>query len=198
MSLPQPKPWVMDIPVYEAGKSQIRGAVRVKKLSSNEAALGASPKALAAYDEVSANITRYPPGDSGELRTAIASVHKLDPEHIICGVGSDEIICFLCRAFAGPGDEVIHTRHGFAIYPIYARSVGAQPVCVDEVKLTASVDLILAAVTANTKLVFLANPNNPTGTYINGAELRRLRAGLREDIVLVIDEAYAEFVTAAD
>jgi histidinol-phosphate aminotransferase len=198
MALPQPRPGVLSIPLYEAGKSQIKGASRVLKLSSNEAALGASPQATSAYAPIASHLERYPAGDSGELRTAIAEVHGLDAARVICGCGSDEMFALLCRAYAGPGDEVIHTEHAFAIFAIYAKSVGATPVAVKEKNLTADVDAILAAVTPNTKLVFLANPNNPTGTYVPKAEIARLREGLREDIVLVLDGAYAEFVDAPD
>jgi histidinol-phosphate aminotransferase len=143
-------------------------------------------------------LSRYPNGDYPPLREAIAEVHGLDPARIICGCGSDEILNLVCRAYAGPGDEVIHTAHGFAIYAIYARAVGATPVSVPETDITADVDAILGAVTPQTKIVFLANPNNPTGTYIPTSELARLRERLREDIVLVVDGAYAEFATAAD
>ncbi len=198
MALPQPRPGVLSIPLYEAGKSQIKGAARIIKLSSNEAALGPSPKALAAYNAASATLERYPVPDSGELRAAIAEVHGLDAARIICGCGSDEMFALLCRAYAGPGDEIIHTQYGFSIFAIYARSVGATPVAAPETDLTADVDAILAVVTPNTRLVFLANPNNPTGTYLPGAEVARLRAGLREDIVLVLDGAYAEFADASD
>ncbi|MBY0511333.1 MAG: histidinol-phosphate transaminase [Rhodospirillaceae bacterium] len=198
MALPQPRPGVMSIPLYEAGKSSIKGTARVIKLSSNEAALGASPHAMAAYGPLAETLYRYPLGDSHELRTAIAEVHGLDVARIICGCGSDEMFALLCRAYAGPGDEVIHTEHAFAIFAIYARSVGAIPVAVKEKNLTADVDTILAAVTPNTKLVFLANPNNPTGTCVPAADIVRLRDGLREDIVLVLDGAYAEFVEAPD
>jgi histidinol-phosphate aminotransferase len=198
MTLPQPRPGVLSIPLYEAGKSQIKGAARVMKLSSNEAALGPSPDAIAAYAPVAGSLQRYPAGDSAELRTAIADVHGLDVAQIICGCGSDEMFALLCRAYAGPGDEVIHTVHAFAIFAIYAQSVGATPVAVPETDLTADVNAILRAVTPQTKLVFLANPNNPTGTYLPGAEIARLRAALREDIVLVLDGAYAEFVDAPD
>ena len=198
MALPQPRPGVMSIPLYEAGKSQIKGATRIMKLSSNEAALGPSPLAIAAYGPLAAPLHRYPAGDSWALRAAIAEVHGLESARIICGGGSDEMFGLLCRAYAGPGDEIIHTEHAFAIFAIYARSVGATPIAVPEKNLTADVDAILAAVTANTRLVFLANPNNPTGTYVSGAEVARLRAGLREDIILVLDGAYAEFVEAPD
>ena len=197
MALPQPRPWVLDIPLYVGGESEIMCADRIIKLSSNEAALGPSPKAVEAYAAATA-LARYPEGNAAGLRQAIAEIHGLDRDRIICGAGSDEILCLLARAYAGPGDAVIHTEHAFAIYSIFARSVGATPVSATEKNLTADVDVILGAVTPNTKLVFLANPNNPTGTHISGAELRRLRTGLREDIILVVDAAYAEFTTAAD
>jgi len=198
MALPQPRPGVMSIPLYEAGKSQVKGVARVIKLSSNEAALGPSPKAVEAYGPVASVLHRYPLGDSGELRAAIAEVHGLDASRIICGAGSDEMFALLCRAYVGPDDEVIHTRHAFAIFAIYTLSVGATPVAVPEKNLTADVDAILTAVTPRTRMVFLANPNNPTGTYVVRDEVARLRAALREDIVLVLDGAYAEFVEAAD
>jgi histidinol-phosphate aminotransferase len=189
---------VLDIPLYEGGKSRIQGVSRVIKLSSNEAALGPSPKAMAAYAERQASLHRYPAGDSAELRGAIAEVHGLDPARIICGAGSDEILSLVCRAYAGPGDEIIHTAHGFLMYGIYALSVGARPVVAPERNLTADVAAILAAVTPRTRIVFLANPNNPTGTYIPRPAVEALRAGLREDIVLVLDAAYAEFMDEAD
>jgi histidinol-phosphate aminotransferase len=188
----------MDIPIYEGGKSRIAGVSRVVKLSSNEAALGPSPKAVAAYAERATTLHRYPPGDSGGLRAAIAEVEGIDARQVVCGQGSDEILGLLCRAYAGPGDEVLHTAHAFAIYRIYALSVGATPVSVPERAITADVDAILAAVTAKTRIVFLANPNNPTGTYVPWSEVARLRAGLRTDVLLVLDAAYSEFMDAAD
>ena len=173
----------------------------VIKLSSNEAALGPSPKAIAAYEAAAKTIVRYPPGGSLELKAALAEVHGIDPARIICGNGSDEIIGFSVPApMPEPGDEVLYTRHGFAMYPIYARSVGATPVAVPEVKFDrADVDAILAGVTPQTRLVFIANPNNPTGTYMRGLAKRlRLRERLREDVILAVDEAYGEFADAAD
>lgn len=198
MALPQPRPGVMDINLYVGGKSRIQGVSRVVKLSSNEAALGPSPKAVEAYHGRDKELHRYPPGDAADLRAAIAEVHGLEADRIICGAGSDEILGLLCRCYAGPGDETIYTAHGFLMYGIYTLSVGAKPVAVPERNLTADVDAILAAVTPRTKLVFLANPNNPTGTYLPRNEIEKLRAGLREDIVLVIDAAYAEFMEPAD
>ena len=198
MALPQPRPGLMSIPLYEAGKSQIKGMSRVMKLSSNEAALGPSPAVGKAYADIAAGLYKYPPGDSAELRQAIAEVHGIEAERVICGCGSDEMFCLVARAYAGPGDEVIHTKHAFAIFAIYAKSVGATPVAVPEKNLTADVDAILAAVTPATKIVFLANPNNPTGTYLARGAVQRLREGLREDIVLVLDGAYAEFADLDD
>ncbi len=198
MALPQPRAGLMEIPLYEGGKSSLTGRDRVIKLSSNEAALGPSPKAVAAYEASSAKLARYPDGSASDLKTAIVEVYGLDPATLICGAGSDEILCLVCRAYAGPGDEIIHTEHGFLMYGIYTRSVGATPVVVPEANLTADVDAVLAAVTEATRVVFLANPNNPTGTVLPAAEVARLRAELREDIVLVLDGAYAEFMSDRD
>lgn len=198
MALPQPRAGLMDIPLYEGGKSSLSGHDRVIKLSSNESALGPSPAAITAYGETAFGLVRYPDGQATDLKAAISEVHGLDPAQLICGAGSDEILCLACRAYAGPGDEVIHTAHGFLMYGIYARSVGADPVVVNESDLSADVDAILAAVTDATKLVFIANPNNPTGTVLSSAKLGRLRDALREDIVLVIDGAYAEFMDESD
>ncbi len=198
MPLPQPRAGLMEIPLYEGGKSSLSGRDRVIKLSSNESALGPSPKAVAAYETAAAKLARYPDSSAADLKAAIGEVHGLDAAHLICGAGSDEILCLVCRAYAGPGDEIIHTEHGFLMYGIYARSVGATPVAVPETNLTADVDAILAAVTNATRIVFLANPNNPTGTVLAAAEVDRLRAELREDIVLVLDGAYAEFMGDAN
>lgn len=197
MALPQPRAGLMDIPLYEGGKSSLSGHDRVIKLSSNESALGPSPMAVTAYGDTAASLVRYPDGGSGVLKAAISEVHDLPVTQIICGAGSDEILCLICRAYAGPGDEVIHTEHGFLMYALYARGVGATPVVVPETNLTADVDAILAAVTPATRIVFLANPNNPTGTALSQSEVSRLRDGLREDIVLVMDGAYAEFMDPA-
>ncbi len=198
MALPQPRAGLMDIPLYEGGQSRLSGHDRVIKLSSNESALGPSPLAVEAYTQTKERLARYPDGAASDLKDAIAEVHGLDRAALICGAGSDEILCLVCRAYAGPGDEVIHTAHGFLMYGIYARSVGATPVVVPETGITADVDAIIDAVTENTRVVFLANPNNPTGTFLPAADVARLRNGLRENIVLVLDGAYAEFMDAPD
>ena len=188
----------MDIPLYEGGESRLAGADRVIKLSSNESALGPSPMATKAFAGVQDGLVRYPDGKAADLKAAIAEVHGFDPDQLICGAGSDELLCLIARAYSGPGDEIIHTAHGFLMYGIYARSVGATPVVVPETNLTADVDAILDAVTDATRIVFLANPNNPTGTYLPTAEINRLRKELRESIVLVLDGAYAEFMDSPE
>jgi histidinol-phosphate aminotransferase len=197
-SAPAPRPGILEISPYVGGESKAPGIERPIRLASNESALGPSPKAIAAYRALAGEIHRYPDGGAEELRCAIGERHGLDPAHIVCGAGSDELIALLLRCYAGPGDEVLYTRHGFLMYPIGAKTVGATPIAVPEQALTADVDAILAHVTERTRLVFIANPNNPTGTYLSIAALERLHAGLPPDVVLAIDAAYAEFVNRND
>jgi histidinol-phosphate aminotransferase len=194
----QPQPGIMEIALYEGGQSHVEGVADVLKLSSNENPYGPSPDAKQAIADAIGQIHRYPNTDHLPLREAIAEVHGLDPARIICGVGSDEIIQFLCQAYAGPGDEVLHTEHGFAMYRISALAAGATPVEAPERERVTDVDALLAACTERTKLVFIANPNNPTGTMIGGNELARLADGLPEQAILVLDGAYAEFVDGYD
>ncbi len=198
MSAPSPRPWILDLEEYISGESVLAGYAKPIKLSANEGALGPSPKALAAYLDAAQSMHRYPVGSHAHLRQAIATVQGLDAARIICGVGSDEIIGFLCRAYVGPGDEVVYSDHGFRMYPIAAAAVGGVPVAAREVNLTASVDDLLSVVTARTRIVFIANPNNPTGTYLTKDEVLRLRKSLPASVLLVLDEAYAEFVTTDD
>jgi histidinol-phosphate aminotransferase len=188
----------MDIKPYIGGESQIEGVARIIKLSSNEGALGPSPKAMAAFAAMASEMHRYPDGSAQALREAIAGRYGLDVTRIVCGAGSDELLGILCRAYAGPGDEVLYSQHGFLMYAIAAKACGATPVTAPENNLTASVDNLLKAVTPKTKIVFLANPNNPTGTYVSAEEVKRLRAGLPAGVLLVIDAAYAEFVSKND
>ena len=195
---PQPKEGVMDIAMYVPGKSKVPDTVKLHKLSSNESPIGPSPAAVAAVAEASAKMEDYPDGSSTELRTAIADVHGLNAENIICGNGSDEILGLLATTYLANGDEAIFTEHGFLVYRIATLSAGAKPVVVKEDDCKADVDAILAAVTPKTKLVFLANPNNPTGTYLPIEEIRRLHAGLPGNVLLVIDAAYAEYVRRND
>jgi histidinol-phosphate aminotransferase len=197
-SAPVPRPGILDISPYVGGDSQAPPGTRPIRLASNESALGPSPKALAAYRALGAEMHRYPDGTSAELRAVLGRHHNLDPERIVCGAGSDELISALLRGYAGEGDEVLYSRHGFLMYPIGAQAVGATPVAVPERELTADVDGFLARVTDKTRLVFIANPNNPTGTYLSTAEIARLHAGLPPHVILAIDAAYAEFVNRND
>jgi histidinol-phosphate aminotransferase len=194
----RPQPGIMDIALYEGGKAAIAGVSNVVKLSSNENPFGPCAKAKDAFQRSVHQIHRYPSTEQTGLRQAIADVHGLDASRVICGVGSDEIIHFLCQAYAGPKDEVVYTEHGFLMYRISAMAAGATPVEVPERERTTDVDAILRACNRRTRLVFLANPNNPTGTMISAAEVERLAAGLPAQAILVLDGAYAEFVEGYD
>jgi histidinol-phosphate aminotransferase len=194
----RPQPGIMDIALYEGGKSHVAGIANALKLSSNENPFGPSDKVKEAFQRTVHGLHRYPNTDHAALREAIAEVHGLDAGRIICGVGSDEIITFLCQAYAGPKDEVVFTEHGFLMYRISAMAVGATPVEVAERERTADVDAILAACGSRTRLVFIANPNNPTGTMISAAEMARLADGLPPKAILVLDGAYAEYVEGYD
>ncbi|QDY68425.1 histidinol-phosphate transaminase [Qingshengfaniella alkalisoli] len=198
MSQITPQPGIMDIALYEGGASKVEGVANVVKLSSNENPLGPSPKAIAAAQAAMARMNRYPSSDHAELRAAIAEVHGLDASRIICGAGSDEVLCFLCQGFAGPGDEVVYTEHGFGMYRIYALGSGATPVVAPERDRVVDVDAILAACTEKTRLVFIANPANPTGTMVDRADLVRLAEGIPGRAILVLDGAYAEFADGYD
>ena len=194
----KPQPGILDIALYEGGKARLPGVANVVKLSSNENPFGPSDKVKEAFARSIHSLHRYPGTDHADLRAAIAEVHRLDPDRIICGAGSDEIITFLCQAYAGPRDEVVFTEHGFLMYRISALAVGATPVEVPERERTADVDAILAACNRRTRLVFIANPNNPTGTMISAAEVARLADALPPQALLVLDGAYAEFVEGYD
>lgn len=195
----QPKPGILNITPYVPGRSKVGSNVtKIIKLSSNEAALGPSPKAIEAYTDHSAKLFRYPDGSAALLREAIGAVYKLDPERIICGTGSDELIALLIQAYAGAGDEVLYSQYGFLMYPISTLKVNGIPVKAPEKNYRTDVDALLASVTERTKIVFVANPNNPTGSYIGRDELLRLRHGLPPHVLLVIDAAYAEYVSEKD
>ena len=198
ITLPPPKPLagLDNIAPYIGGDSKIDGVTQVIKLSSNEGAFGPSAKTLGAIKTAHKEFHRYPDGDSLALRQVLSDKYKLELERIICGCGSDELINLLCRIYAGPGDHILHTEHGFAMYPIYTKTVGATPISAPESNLTANVDNILKAITEQTKIIFLANPNNPTGTYLPNDEIERLHSNLPNNILLAIDCAYAEYVTA--
>ncbi|WP_265501032.1 histidinol-phosphate transaminase [Paracoccus beibuensis] len=192
------QPGIMDIALYVSGESRLVGRDDVLKLSSNENPMGCSPAATEAFRGASADLHRYPATDHMGLRTAIGEVHGLDPDRIICGVGSDEVLQFVVQAYAGPGNEVITTEHGFSMYPILARMVGATPVTVPEADRKVDVDAILAAVGERTRIVFIANPANPTGTMLGADDLQRLVEALPAQVILVHDGAYTEFATGFD
>jgi histidinol-phosphate aminotransferase len=195
---PVPGPGILDIAPYVGGEASVPGVKRPIRLASNESALGPSPKAVAAYRALAGEIHRYPDGSAAALREALGRRHGLDPERIVCGSGSDELIGLLLRAYAGPDSEVLYSRHGFLMYPIGAQAVGATPIAVPERELTADVDGFLSRLNERTRIVFIANPNNPTGTYLSANDMARLHAGLPPHVVLAIDAAYAEFVNRND
>jgi histidinol-phosphate aminotransferase len=195
---PRPRASVLEIEPYVGGESKAPGQNRTVKLSSNEGAFGTPPGAIAAVEALAGEQHRYPDGGALELRQAIGARFGLDPERIVCGAGSDDLIYQLCLAYGGPGTDLIMSRHGFSIYKVAGTYAGCRIVKADERNLTADVDAILAAVTPATRLVFLANPNNPTGSMLPAVEVERLRAGLPPDVLLVLDAAYAEYVERPD
>lgn len=198
MTAPQPKPWIDAIAPYVPGRSTTDDGRKVAKLSSNENPLGTGDAARAAFAAGAATLDRYPDASAIALRGAIAARYGLDPARVIHGTGSDEVLHLAAGAFAGVGDEVLFVRYGFSVYPIAARRVGATPVEADDRDYATDVDALLAAVTERTRVVFLANPNNPTGTFIPRDELLRLHAGLPADCLFVVDQAYAEYLDPAD
>jgi histidinol-phosphate aminotransferase len=195
---PQPRPGVLTIDPYVPGRSSAPGVARVFKLSSNETPLGPSPKAIAAYRAVADRLADYPDGAATALREAIGSAFGLDPNRIVCGAGSDDLLNLLADAYLRDGDEAIYTTHGFLVYPIATLGSGAKPIAAAEKNYTADVDAILAVLSERTKIVFLANPNNPTGTYIGFDAIKRLHRALPPDVLLVLDAAYAEYVRRKD
>ncbi|MBL6853354.1 MAG: histidinol-phosphate transaminase [Alphaproteobacteria bacterium] len=198
MTHPIPKPGILDIAPYVGGRHQVHGVANPIKLSSNESALGASPKAIEAYREVAGKFDVYPEGSAKILREAIAEHFGLDEDRIVCGNGSDELLTMLANSYLRPGDEVMFSEHGFLVYKIAALANSATPVVVPEKNRKADVDGMLACVTPKTRLVYLANPNNPTGSYLPYDEVKRLHAGLPPNALLVIDAAYAEYVRKND
>jgi histidinol-phosphate aminotransferase len=195
---PVPKPGILDIQAYVPGESVVPGGLKPIKLSSNETPLGPSPKTISAYQALAGELQLYPDGASTALRNAIGRVYGLDPSRIVCGCGSDELLNLLAHAYLGPGDECLFTEHGFLVYKIVTLGNGATPVIAPEKNYRTDVDALIARLTPRTKVVFLANPNNPTGTYIPFDEVRRLHAALRPDTLLVLDSAYAEYVRRND
>lgn len=195
---PVPRPGVMRIDAYVPGKSSAAGVARVIKLSSNETPLGPSRLAIEAFRGAAASLEAYPDGGAGALRAAIADRYGLDPARIVCGAGSDELLSLLTHAYIGPGDEGLYSQYGFLMYRIAILAAGGTPIVAPEKDRVADVDAILARVTDRTKIVYLANPNNPTGTYLPHEEVKRLAASLPPRVLLVLDAAYAEYVKRND
>jgi histidinol-phosphate aminotransferase len=195
---PRPRASIFGIDPYVPGKSAAPGAKKVFKLSANETPLGPSARARDAFRAFADHLQDYPDGGATALRAALGAKHGLDPARIVCGTGSDDILHLLAAAYISPGDEGVFTEHGFLVYKIAILAAGGTPVVAEETNLTADVDQILAKVGPRTKVVFLANPNNPTGTYLPSAEIKRLAASLPRHVLLVLDAAYAEYVTRSD
>jgi histidinol-phosphate aminotransferase len=193
-----PKPWIAAIAPYVPGRATTDGGVKAAKLSSNENPLGTAPGARTAYAAAAEALERYPDAGATALREAIAAHYGLEPERVIHGTGSDEVLHLAAGAFAGPGDEILYVRYGFSVYPIAARRVGATPIEAADRDYATDVDALLAAVTPRTRVVFVANPNNPTGTYTSKPDIARLHAGIPADCLLVVDQAYTEYLDAAD
>lgn len=198
MASPTPRPGILDIKPYVPGSSSAPGAKKIYKLSSNESALGASPAAIKAFEDSAKDLFLYPDGGSSALREKIAATYRLNADQIVCGAGSDEILQLVTKAYVGVGDNIVQSDHGFLVYALAAKSCGAEVRFAPEKNLTCDVDAMLAEVDERTRIMFIANPNNPTGTYIPDSDIRRLREALREDIILVIDSAYAEYMEEDD
>jgi histidinol-phosphate aminotransferase len=194
---PQPKSGVLKIDAYMPGKSG-SPAAKVYKLSSNETPLGASPEAIKAYENTAHKLELYPDGSATALRETIAKLYGLDASRIICGAGSDELLSLLTNAYLGAGDEGVYSEYGFLVYKIAILAAGGVPIPVKEREFTADIDAILAAITAKTKIIYLANPNNPTGTYLPMSEVKRLVMNTPAHILIVLDAAYAEYVRRND
>jgi histidinol-phosphate aminotransferase len=198
VSGPQARPGVMRLAPYQQGQSAIEGVSDPIKLSSNESSQGPSPLAIAAYQQAASQLNRYPDGSQSELRAAIGETYGLDPQRIICGNGSDELIQLMARAYVGDGHEALLSENGFVMSNIHCTAQGAELVIAPERDYQVDVDAMLALVSDKTRFCTIANPNNPTGTYLDGSELRCLHAGLPENCLFLIDDAYAEYVTAED
>ena len=195
---PKPNKAIKNLKPYNPGKSPATKGSKVFKLSANETPLGPSKKAIKAFSEVAGGLQDYPDGGATKLRNAIAKNQKINPDNVICGCGSDELISLICRAYLEPNDEAIYSQYGFLMYKISIIAAGGKPVVAKEKELRTDVDQILKCVTKKTKIVFIANPNNPTGTYISSNEIKKLRKSLDKKILLVIDAAYAEYVNRND
>ena len=198
MTGPTPRPEILDIHPYVAGESTVEGANRTIKLSSNEGAFGVPPGAQAAIHAATEEVFRYPDGSAVALRNALGKRWGLDPARIVCGAGSDDLLYQFCLSYGGPGRDIMMSAHGFSIYEIAGIYAGSRVIKVPERNLGTDLDAMLAAASPATRLVFIANPNNPTGSMVSAREMARFRAALPPEVLLVIDSAYAEYVTRED
>lgn len=198
MSGPKTHRWVNELNVYAAGKSKAGGDIKPVKLSANESAIGPSPMAVEAYKQAADKLHRYPDPVYTDLRKALSEKYNIEAGRIFCGVGSDDLLKVACRAYLTPGDEAIYVDHSFLMYPIAIKSVGGVPIKVADENYTTNVDTIISAITDKTRIIFVANPNNPTGTYIDRSEIERLWKNIPDHVLLVLDSAYAEFVSHDD
>lgn len=198
MNAPEPHPGILKITPYQTSDTTIPGFERVIRLDSNENAFGASPAAIDAYRDAAHALNRYPEPTCQRLRGRLAEKHELTMDQIVCGAGSEELLGLLCHAFAGRGDDIVYSEYGFIMYPIYALASGAKPVAAAELNFRTNVKNVLASVTSSCRIVFIANPNNPTGTYLSWDEIEELHERLPEGVLLVLDEAYAEYVDRED
>ena len=197
-SRPRPRDELLAINAYVPGKSQVAGVAKIYKLSSNESPLGPSSSAVEAFRKEADRLAFYPDGSALALRESIGAKYGLAAENIICGNGSDELISLLAHAYIRPGDEGLYSEYGFLVYPIAIRAAGGLPVVAREKRMTAHVDTLIGKISARTRVVFLANPNNPTGTYLPYSEIKRLHEAMPSDVLLVLDAAYAEYVQRND
>ena len=197
MTYPQPRSSILEIKPYVGGEAKAPGT-RLHRLASNENPLGPSPRGMEAYKAMAGELHRYPDGAATLLRESIAAGFALSADRIVCGAGSDELLGLLVRAYAGEGDEVVYSRHGFLMYPLLTRTAGATPVPAPEIDMRASPDTLVKAITPQTRIVMLANPNNPTGSFLTTAEIRALHARIPPHVLLVLDSAYAEYVDRPD
>jgi histidinol-phosphate aminotransferase len=198
MAPPKPKPWIEAISPYQPGRSDGRDGARLIKLSSNENPLGTSEAAQTALAAQNTKLSRYPDAGATKLRQAIGTLHGLDPDRIVCGTGSDELLHVAAGAYAGVGDEILYVRHGFSVYPAAAMRVGATPVEADDRDYATDIEALIAALTPRTRVVFLANPNNPTGTFVDRQAIGQIHDAMPPDCLLVVDQAYAEYLDPAE
>ena len=194
MTRPEAKPWIDAIDAYTPGKAKGDDGRVLIKLSANENPLGCSPDATEAMAAAQSTLARYPDPACTALREALGAAYELESDRIVCGTGSDELLNLIAMGYAGAGDDIIYVRYGFSVYDIAARKCAANVVVAPDKDYGTDIDALLALVNPNTRLVFMANPNNPTGTYLSKSEIERLHGTLPADCIFVLDQAYGEYL----